>query len=64
VDGATGVLVVPGDADGLAAALAGLLDDPETGRAMGRRGRRTVAAKFDVAANTKQLMRLFEDVLP
>jgi glycosyltransferase involved in cell wall biosynthesis len=41
--GETGVLYRPGDADAMADALAGLLADPERGRALGSAGREHVA---------------------
>jgi glycosyltransferase involved in cell wall biosynthesis len=63
VDGSTGLLVAPGDSDALTGALARLLDDPQTAEAMGRAGRDVVAAKFDIAANAKELMGMFSDVL-
>lgn len=45
-DGETGLLVPPGDAVELAAALERLLADPRRARAMGARGRARVAARF------------------
>jgi glycosyltransferase involved in cell wall biosynthesis len=42
LDGETGLLVDPDDAEGLARALAGLLADPDRRRAMGEAGRRRV----------------------
>jgi glycosyltransferase involved in cell wall biosynthesis len=42
----TGLLVSPRDVDGLAGALGRLLDDPEAGRSLGRRGRQRVLEQF------------------
>lgn len=41
-----GMLVPPGDADALAAAWAGLLNDPEKRRTLGEAGQRAVAERF------------------
>ena len=48
VDGVTGVLVPPRDADALAGAVLGLWGNPERGRWMGLAGRRRVEQWFDV----------------
>lgn len=45
-DGTTGVLVEPGDVDGLAGAMIDLLGDPERAAAMGAAGRDWVAEMF------------------
>jgi mannosyltransferase len=52
-DGVTGVLIPPGDADALVAALEPLMRDPAACAAMGARGRARVTAQFslDVEAN-------------
>ncbi len=57
-DGVTGLLVPPARPDELAAALRGVLADPEQARAMGRAGRRRVEERFSwasVAARTEQV---------
>jgi glycosyltransferase involved in cell wall biosynthesis len=47
-DGLSGVLVRPGDADGLAGAIRRLLDDPALAAEMGKRARARVATFFSV----------------
>lgn len=55
-DGQTGLLVPPADVPALTEALARLLDDPELGAEMGRRGRQLVLAEFDVQRNADRLL--------
>jgi starch synthase len=53
-----GVLVPTGDAHALAGAAIRILDDPELGRELGRRGRRQVAENFSMEKIGKQLSDL------
>jgi glycosyltransferase involved in cell wall biosynthesis len=46
-DGATGLVVPPGDAPALAAALRALLEDPALTRRLGEAGRETIRAEYD-----------------
>lgn len=59
VDGETGRLVPPRDANALAAGLAELLDDPALARRMGRAGRRRVEREFDLRALTVEQLALY-----
>lgn len=59
VDGDNGRLVDPGDAEGLADALADLLSDPARAAAMGRAGRRRAEELFDLRRNVATLAGLF-----
>lgn len=47
-DGVNGLLVSPGDAQGMAAAILRLLEDPGASRKMGEEGRKRVAGDFTV----------------
>ncbi|WP_294192978.1 glycosyltransferase family 4 protein [uncultured Sphingomonas sp.] len=58
-DGETGLLVPPGDACALAAALRRIHADPLAALAMARRGRAHVAAEFDLEKNTRRQLALF-----
>jgi len=58
-DGVTGRVVSPGDAEGLAAALRHVLDDPERAAAMGQRGRGVVRDRFNVEVSAGHLQELF-----
>ena len=61
-DGENGLLVRPGRADQLAAALERLAADPELRARLGEEGRRTVESEFDVDASARRLCELFEGV--
>ena len=58
-DGVDGLLTTPSDIDGLADALASLMDDPELRRRLGKDGRRRVAEKHNLAMNTRRLADVF-----
>ena len=61
VDPSCGRLVAPDRPEALAGALAELLDDPETRRAMGRKAARTVARRCDIREAARMLDERFED---
>jgi len=59
-DGQTGVLVEPGDADALAAAIERLAADPALRRGLGAAGRALVLAEFNLRVNAAQLASRIE----
>jgi len=59
VDGDTGVLVEPDDADGLAAALLRLAASPDLRAEMGRRGRALQAGKFSLGGMTERYLQIY-----
>jgi starch synthase len=59
VEGTTGLLVPPGDARALAAAIDTLLADPRRAAIMGDAGRRRVRERFSAAGQAEQLAALF-----
>jgi hypothetical protein len=59
VDGESGLLVRPGDADGVAGAVAGLLDDPARAAQLGHTGFDRVRANYDI----EHAVRGFEKIL-
>lgn len=60
--GEAGLLVRPGSAQELAAAIAWLLDQPESAQRMGGRGRQLITERFSNAKEVQKLRRLFEFV--
>ena len=59
-DRANGRVVRPGRPDDLAAAIEELAREPEQRQELGRAGRETVRAEFDIAASTRRLGELFD----
>jgi glycosyltransferase involved in cell wall biosynthesis len=59
-DHETGLLVTPGDAEELRAALVWARNNPKEAFEMACRGRRHVEARFDLNANSRAQLRLFE----
>jgi glycosyltransferase involved in cell wall biosynthesis len=59
VDGGTGLLVEPGDAVEMAAALGRLLDEPELGRVLGEAGRRRARTEFSVAQMAERTLAVY-----
>ncbi len=62
-DGVTGVLVPPGDADALVAALEPLMRDPATAAAMGERGRRRVLQRFSLDAEAAGIADVYRTLI-
>jgi glycosyltransferase involved in cell wall biosynthesis len=58
-DGVDGLLVEPRDAEGLAAAIQRLLDDPELAARLALAGRLKVERQFDISVTCKRLVGLF-----
>jgi starch synthase len=62
-DGVHGLLVPPGDPDGLAEALASLLLDPERRASMGEAGRERQRRDFDFAGMVRKLEERYEELV-
>jgi mannosyltransferase len=62
-DGVSGVLVPPGDADALAAALEPLMRDPAAAEAMGERARRRVIGKFSLDAEAARIAEVYRTLV-
>jgi glycosyltransferase involved in cell wall biosynthesis len=62
-DGASGLLVAPGNRDELASALQRLIEDDGLRRALGRAARERVVSQFDLWRSARQLRAAFEDQL-
>ncbi|CAN5376622.1 hypothetical protein BH23GEM4_BH23GEM4_15140 [soil metagenome] len=62
-DGRNGLLVRPGDATALAAAIAALRDDPERAAALGAQGRQDVEREFSWEAIVDRLTAVYEEVV-
>ncbi len=63
VDGTTGILVPPSDADGLRNALEQLLRDPDQRRRLGQAGRARIASEFTDERMVARMESLYEDLL-
>jgi glycosyltransferase involved in cell wall biosynthesis len=61
--GRTGLLVAPGDATGLAEALAYMLRNPERASEMGAEGRRLVCERFDADRVAQRTIEIYEGLL-
>jgi glycosyltransferase involved in cell wall biosynthesis len=59
-EGETGLLVAPGDADGLAAAMLRIANDPEAALAMGREGRRRAIERFPEDRCTERTEQVYD----
>ena len=62
LDGETGLLVTPGDAEALAMALARYADDSALRSSHGSRGRARVSERFHIAGCTRSYLALFSEL--
>jgi glycosyltransferase involved in cell wall biosynthesis len=62
-DGETGLLVPPCDVDALAAAIGGLLADPERRSRLGEAARRRVAAEFTADRMAERVLAVYDEVV-
>lgn len=62
-DGENGLLVPPGDAVALAAAIHRLLDDPELARGMGKRGEALIDREFSVEGMVEGNLAVYRELL-
>lgn len=63
VDGETGILVPPGNAEKLASALISVLSDPAAARRMGENGRRRVEQRFSIDRYVSEIDRIYTECL-
>jgi glycosyltransferase involved in cell wall biosynthesis len=63
VDGETGVLVEPGDANGLAQAITQLWHNPSYALELGARARAYAEREFDLRSQSVRMLRLYEQLL-
>ncbi len=61
--GVSGLVVEPGDAKGLAAALRRLLTDPELRARLGRQARERVYAEFSLEIMTRRILDVYAELL-
>lgn len=61
--GIEGLLVAAADAEGLAEAMARMMDDPAARRRMGEAGRKKVLEKFNLETNVARLADIFQERL-
>lgn len=62
-DGVTGILVEPGDTEGLCQAVLGLLNDPEKAKRMGLAGKQRWLANFSREAMAKQTLQAYAGLI-
>jgi glycosyltransferase involved in cell wall biosynthesis len=62
-DGIDGLLVAPSDVDGLAAAIARLIDEPTLRESLGKAGRRRVLEQYEISGSADRLRDVFQDRL-
>jgi len=62
-DGVTGVLVAPGDARALVAAIEPLMREPGRADEMGRKARARVIAEFGIDAEVARIAAVYREVL-
>lgn len=62
-DGLTGLLVEPGDVDGLAAAMLELANDPVRSAAIAEQGRTDAVNKFSLSAYHDKIEAIYKDVI-
>jgi L-malate glycosyltransferase len=63
VDGATGLIVPPGDAEQLAASIRKLLEAPELAAEMGAAGRQRVLEHYQIDVMTRRIEELYDTLL-
>ena len=63
VDGVTGLLAQPDDADGIAARVSALAVDPERRARMGAAGRRRAEQEYDIAAHAARMLDVYAAAL-
>lgn len=63
-DGVSGILVPPNDANALADALFRVMKDGQLRKTLGENGRKQVEAKFNIAKNIAEYVRLFSQQAP